>query len=128
MKIKQNFLRVLLSDSTAVEMAAGFYAFSQLPKAWGLPQDRWNAGIVAALGLIRIYAVLVGRLRLRLIVAYAATFAWLYFVLFTWLEAPTEYVTGGVASAVINIWIAWRLQTLQHMHTKVDTFKREGMV
>jgi hypothetical protein len=128
MKIKENLLRVLLSDSTGVECAMGLFAFAQVPRIWGLPQDRVIAAFVVFFGFVRLCAVVLGRLRLRLIVAYCVTFMWVWFIMFVWLEAPTEYVTGGLASAAINVWIAWRLQTAQHLVTKAAPVKREAMV
>jgi hypothetical protein len=116
MKIKDNLLRIALLDSAPVEFAMGIYAFAQLPKVWGLPQDRILAGCVVFLGIWRLYAVLEGMLKLRLAVAYVACFVWVYFILFTWMEAPVEYVTGGAASTLINVWIAWRLQTESHLY------------
>jgi hypothetical protein len=114
-KIKTNIFRIALMDSAPVEVAMGIYGFSQLPKVWGIPQDRFLSGCVVLLGMWRLYAVLTNLLGLRLIVAYAATFVWVYYILFTWMEAPKEYITGGLASTFINVWIAWRLQTEHHL-------------
>jgi hypothetical protein len=116
MKLKDNLMRVLLSDSTAVEVAMGMFAFSQAPKIWGIPQDRVIASFVVFFGFVRLNAVVFGNLKLRLVVAYCVTFMWVWFITFVWLEAPAEYITGGVASAMINIWIAWRLQTANHLY------------
>jgi hypothetical protein len=127
MKIKENMMRVLLSDSTAVEFTMGMFAFAQAPRIWGIPQDRVIALFVVFFGAVRLISVVIGHLRLRLIVAYCVTFMWVFFIIFVWLEAPAEYVTGGLASAAINIWIAWRLQTESHMYKKAAPFKREAM-
>lgn len=128
-KIKQNFLRVMLADSTAVEFAAGIYALSTLPKVWGVPvQDRLTSAAVVLVALLRLHAVLMGNLGLRLTAAYAATFVWIYFIMFSWLEAPAVAITGGIASALINVWIAWRLQTESHLRKKAVTIKREEMI
>jgi hypothetical protein len=127
--IKANMMRVLLSDSTAVEFAMGMFAFAQAPRIWSHPSvDKWLAFFVVSFGVVRLIAVTIGHLRLRLITAYCITFVWVYFILFTWLEAPVEYITGGVASALLNIWIAWRLQTEAHMYQKAAVaVKREEM-
>jgi hypothetical protein len=128
--IKKNFLRVLLSDSTPVEFIGAIYAIAQsMPKLIGLPQDRLLAWSVVATSALRIYAVLINYLRLRLIASYLITFIWSYFVLFVWLEQPSELITAGTASVVLNIWVAWRLQTEMHMYKKAAVaVKREEMI
>jgi small-conductance mechanosensitive channel len=125
-KIKENFLRVLLSDSTPVEFIGAIYAIAQSsPKLFGIPQDRVLAWCVVATSALRLYAVLINHLLLRLIASYIITFVWSYFVLFVWLEQPSEMITAGTASVVLNLWVAWRLQTEAHMYKKAASFKQE---
>jgi hypothetical protein len=125
-KIKQNFLRVLLSDSTPVEFLGAIYAIAQsAPKLFGIPQDRLLAWFVVIANVIRFYAVLINNLRLRLIVAYVITFIWIYFVMFVYLLSPNEMIPAGVTSIALNVWVAWRLQTESHLYKKAAPFKEE---
>jgi hypothetical protein len=128
-KIKDNFMRVLLSDSTSVEFAMGLFALVQMNKAFNTVPDRVLAASVSFFGLLRLFGVLTGVIWLRLVIAYAATFMWIYFIAFVWMEAPVgydvvsrewgiQYVPGGIAAALANIWIAWRLQTQHNLITK----------
>lgn len=115
-RLKERLLRILYADTLAAEALMGFFAVAQAyPRLIYVPKERVLAACVLSLGVVRIIALITAQLWARLVVAYVATFVWIYFILFVFLEEPGEYLPGAMASTAMNVWVAWRLQTEHHI-------------
>ena len=110
-RFKARLVRILYADTLAAEAVMGISAISIASSRLGVPDDRSLATVVMFLGSLRILALLFGGLWMRLAVSYCVTFSWIYFVMFVFLDDPIPHLQGGIAFALVNGWLAWRLQT-----------------
>jgi hypothetical protein len=116
MNIKENILKIVYADTVAAEFLMGFYAIGQGGANILVPGLSRLEIVIVSLGVARVIALVMGKLWLRLGVAYVVTFVWLDFTLFQISEEPLRQLSmqiTGVVAAAANIWIAWRLQTHQ---------------
>lgn len=119
MNLKENILRVIYADTIGGEFIMGVFAIAQASAKLSVPADRTLASAVIFIGILRIASLLFRRLWMRLAVAYAAVFSWTYFILFVFMDSPSPHMPGGIAAAAANAWVAWRLQTEQHIRKDI---------
>ena len=115
---KKNILRTVFADPRAAEFLQGVYAVGIAIPTLPIDSKTVLAIIVLFVGSIRLTALLTGALRLRLFIAYVATFVWCYYALFMTIEVEPAKIriehTGWYLFMLGNAWIAWRLQTMYH--------------
>lgn len=118
-RIKRNLLKAVYSDSLPVEFIMATLAITQGTERLFIPEDRTLATVIVCIAIVRVVALLLGIMWLRLATAYVAVFSWIYFIMFVFLETPSPHLPGGIVAALANVWVAWRLQTDQHVRENI---------
>lgn len=119
MNLKENILRIVYADTIAAEFIMAMVGTAEAIDKFSITEDRILATAVVIIGVIRVAALLLRQIWLRLIIAYVAVFCWSYFILFVFLKTPAEHLPGGLAALIANVWVAWRLQTEVHIRKDI---------